>query len=61
MRFKERNDFIQGALIKIRKFAPVLKKIGFEFDLKIDPIFVYEFIKKMEEKKVVILINKLDK
>ena len=39
----------------------IAKKIGFEFDLKIDPIFVYEFIKKMEEKKVVILINKLDK
>ena len=37
------------------------KKIGFEFELKIDPIFVYEFIKKMEEIKVVILINKLDK
>ena len=39
----------------------IAKKIGFEFELKIDPIFVYEFIKKMEEIKVVILINKLDK
>ena len=31
----------------------IAKKIGFEFGLKINPIFVYQFVKKMEEIKLV--------